>query len=50
MSYAYGWQRSTAHHVSAVLGHSNVTTTVNMYYRSNEDDKRKAIELLERSL
>jgi integrase len=39
-----------AHHVSAVLGHSNVTTTANRYYRSNDDDKRSAIETLGRSL
>ena len=39
-----------ARHVAAVLGHSTVTTTVNMYYRSNESDKRSAIDLLERAL
>ena len=39
-----------AHHVAAVPGHSNVTTTVNMYYRSTEDDKRSAIDLLERAI
>lgn len=32
------------HHVAAVLGHSQVTTTYNRYYRSNEDDKRRAID------
>jgi integrase len=38
------------HHTSAVLGHSNVTTTMNRYYRSNEADKRSAIDSLERAL